>query len=169
MDDPTVPLRPAGGEPRFLCDAMLVRLGRWLRAAGYDTMIARGGTEDRDLITRAIADERIILTRDRRLREIRGARRHALVLHSDRLEEAIAEITPRFDIDWLARPFSRCLVCNLVLSPAPPLARARLPADVLNAHAEINYCRQCDRLYWPGGHVRRMMQRLARWRVGEFA
>ena len=142
--------------------------GHWLRAAGYDTVIASGSTADRDLIVRAIADRRIVLTRDRKLREIRGAAEHAAVLRGERLTELVAEITERFDIDWLARPFSRCLVCNLALSPAPPLAKSRLPADVLEMHAVINYCRQCDRLYWPGGHVRRMTRRLERWRAGEF-
>jgi hypothetical protein len=29
--------------PRFLCDEMLHGLGRWLRAAGYDTVIAESG------------------------------------------------------------------------------------------------------------------------------
>jgi len=156
-------------ERRFLCDAMLVHLGHWLRAAGYDTVIAGGRTDDRDLITRAVADGRIILTRDRELRHIRGAREHAVVLHDERLEDLAAAVTRRFGVDWLAKPFSRCLVCNLALSPAPPLARGRLPADVRSLHQEINYCRQCDRLYWAGGHVRRMAQRLERWRAGDFA
>ena len=168
MDDPDGPLRTSHREPLFLCDAMLARLGRWLRAAGYDTVIAGGGTDDHDLITRAAADGRVLLTRDRRLREIRGAAAHAAVLRSERLTELVAEITERFAVDWLAKPFSRCVVCNLPLSPAPPLAKSRLPADVREAHAEINYCRQCDRLYWPGGHVRRMTRRLERWRAGEF-
>ena len=35
-----------------MCDEMLLRLGRWLRAAGYDTAIAEGGMEDPALIAR---------------------------------------------------------------------------------------------------------------------
>ncbi len=164
MDDASSP----DPDARFLCDAMLAKLGHWLRAAGYDTLIARGSTEDRDLITRAIADRRIVLTRDRRLREIKGALEHAVVLHGERLDDAVAEITTRLGIDWLAKPFSRCLVCNLVLTPAPPLALSRLPPDVLSVQTEINYCRQCDKVYWPGGHVQRMTRRLARWNSRDF-
>jgi hypothetical protein len=33
----------SGQVPRFLCDEMLRGLGRWLRAAGYDTVIAEVG------------------------------------------------------------------------------------------------------------------------------
>ena len=40
---------------RFLCDEMLVGLGRWLRIAGYDTAIADRGRRDRDLVEQAHA------------------------------------------------------------------------------------------------------------------
>jgi len=163
----TIPT-PDDVELRFLCDAMFGQLGHWLRAAGYDTLIAGQGTADGDLIGRAIADRRILLTRDRKIGEIRGAGTHAVVLRSERIEAVAADITSRLAIDWLARPFSRCLECNVVLERAPDLARGRLPAGVRAMMAEINHCRQCDRLYWPGGHVRRMTERLARWRAGEF-
>src|SRR5207244_10099328 len=52
---------------RLLCDEMLARLGRWLRAAGYDTAIAENGMPDAALIRRCVAENRILLTRDRHL------------------------------------------------------------------------------------------------------
>src|SRR5689334_350075 len=39
-------------ELRLMCDEMLLRLGRWLRAAGYDTAFAAGGADDAALIAR---------------------------------------------------------------------------------------------------------------------
>lgn len=168
MDEISAARAEASIEPRFLCDAMLGQLGHWLRAAGYDTLIAEQRTTDRALIARAMADRRILLTRDRKLQEIREARQHAVLLRGERIQDLVTDITPRFRIDWLADPFSRCLVCNLRLTPAPPLARDRLPPAVRETVNEINYCRQCDKLYWAGGHVRRMMQRLQCWRAGEF-
>jgi hypothetical protein len=153
---------------RFLCDAMLVQLGHWLRAAGYDTVIAERHTSDRALVTRAIVDGRILLTRDRKIREISDAQRHVVLLRRERIHDLVADITPQFGIDWLAKPFSRCLVCNMKLRPAPPLARSRLPPAVLESVPEINYCRQCDKLYWAGGHVRRMLERLERWQAGDY-
>ena len=41
---------------RLLCDEMLARLGRWLRAAGYDTEIATGGASDRALTAHCAGD-----------------------------------------------------------------------------------------------------------------
>ena len=53
--------------PRFLCDEMLRGLGRWLRAAGYDTVIAGGGIPDRALAARCAEEDRVLLTKDRQL------------------------------------------------------------------------------------------------------
>ena len=53
--------------PRFLCDEMLHGLGRWLRAAGYDTVIVKGGIPDRELARRCAGEDRILLTKDRHL------------------------------------------------------------------------------------------------------
>ena len=43
---------------RFLCDAMLGGLAKWLRAAGYDTYYARQGTDvsDRSLTRKALEE-----------------------------------------------------------------------------------------------------------------
>jgi uncharacterized protein with PIN domain len=154
---------------RLLCDAMLARLGHWLRAAGYGTLVAAHRTGDHALLTRALADGRVVLTRDRQLLGIRAADGHALLLRRDDLAGQAAEITNPLGIDWLRDPFSRCLLCNVALRPAPPLARGRLPEAVRDEFDDINQCPQCDRLYWAGGHVRRMRRRLERWREGDFA
>jgi uncharacterized protein with PIN domain len=153
-----------GPLPRLLCDEMLVQLGHWLRAAGYDTLVAHRRAQDRSLVARAMIDDRVLLTRDHKLCEIRDAARCAILLHGEGIEEWVREITPRLEIDWLARPFSRCLVCNTLLQPAPDLARGRLPQAVLETVDPINYCRQCDKLYWAGGHVRRMLRQLEAWK-----
>jgi uncharacterized protein with PIN domain len=52
---------------RLLCDEMLKRVGRWLRAAGYDVAIVEDGARDDDLLKRATAEHRLLLTCDRRL------------------------------------------------------------------------------------------------------
>jgi uncharacterized protein with PIN domain len=52
---------------RLLCDEMLRGLGRWLRAAGYDTVIAKGGLPDRTLAERRTEEDRVLLTKDRDL------------------------------------------------------------------------------------------------------
>jgi uncharacterized protein len=52
---------------RFLCDEMLRGLGRWLRAAGFDTVIAEQRLPDRVLARRSAEEDRVVLTKDRHL------------------------------------------------------------------------------------------------------
>lgn len=153
---------------RFLCDAMLARLGRWLRAAGYDTAIADGRETDRALVLRAHRERRLLLTRDRQILTIRGAPATTLVLSHDHLDACVAELNRRLKLDWRHDPFSRCLVCNVELEPAGPERGDRLAAATLEGRRDISACPSCERLYWEGDHVRRMRARLERW-AGEGA
>jgi uncharacterized protein with PIN domain len=52
---------------RLLCDEMLKGIGRWLRAAGYDTAIAQDGVADEGLLAQARVENRVLLTCDRAL------------------------------------------------------------------------------------------------------
>jgi uncharacterized protein len=54
-------------------------------------------------------------------------------------------------------PFA-ALVGNRSLEIAAPELAALVPKDL-----GLRVCPECGRLYWPGGHVRRMQQRLAFW------
>jgi len=69
--------------PRFLCDEMLGRLCRYLRAAGYDTVLANNGNQDRDLLQQCHEEGRYFLTQDRLVREHRAARGIALIPAGD--------------------------------------------------------------------------------------
>ncbi|MHC4731276.1 MAG: Mut7-C RNAse domain-containing protein, partial [Planctomycetota bacterium] len=59
-------------EARFFCDDHLRRLARWLRAAGYD-VAWQAAIDDDDLLARAGAEGRVVLTLDRALAR-RGGR-----------------------------------------------------------------------------------------------
>ena len=49
---------------KLFCDEMLIKLGRWLRVAGYDTRIARQGMSDRQIMQLAREENRCLITRD---------------------------------------------------------------------------------------------------------
>lgn len=149
---------------RLLCDEMLRGIGRWLRAAGYDTAIARDGVADEDLLARARAENRILLTCDRALAGRSASAAAVVLLATESLDEAAATLRERLAIDWLHAPFSRCLLDNALLHPAAPAALARLPEGARTDAGPITVCPDCGRIYWPGSHVRRMRARLVRWR-----
>ncbi len=151
----------AEAPPRFFCDAMLGGLARWLRAAGYDTLLAQNES-DRELLALARADARQFLTCDRTVREHKASRGVALVLPQTRLDVIAELVGRRFAIDWLARAFTRCVLDNALLEPATAEQVASHPHPLPDL---VLRCPACGRLYWEGSHQRRMRRRLERWQV----
>jgi hypothetical protein len=74
---------------------MLKGIGRWLRAAGYDTAIAQDGVADEDLLAQARAENRVLLTCDRALAG-RAAPGAVVLLATESLDEAAAALRD----DW---------------------------------------------------------------------
>jgi uncharacterized protein with PIN domain len=148
--------------PRFLADAMLGALARWLRVldvdAAYDPAL-----DDPELVERAVAEGRTILTRDRKLVERRLARNHLLIRSDEpgaQVRQVLAEAAIRPDP---ARLFARCLRCNTPLQPlAADQARARVPPFVARTQEEFRACPGCGRIYWRSTHVERMRDWLRR-------
>lgn len=145
---------------------MLHRLARWLRAAGYDTAIADHRHGDRDVLDRAIAEGRLLLTCDRKMLERREAHQRVRLLPANDLDGAARRLARDIGVDWLLRPFSRCLVDNAALLPATPGQCAGIPPSARALDGAVLVCPDCGRLYWPGSHVRRMRRRLEAWRAG---
>jgi len=148
---------------RLLCDEMLGRLGGWLRAAGYDTAIAEGGSTDQALLAHCAAEGRILVTRDRHLARLAAGAVPVVRLGEGGLEAQARALREALGIDWLHAPFTRCLLDNAPLEPAPGEVAALVPPASRAAGGPLQRCPECDRLYWPGGHVRRMQARLAEW------
>jgi uncharacterized protein with PIN domain len=142
---------------------MLHGLGRWLRAAGYDTVIAGGGIPDRALAARCAEEDRVLLTKDRQLASPVSAIAPVVLLPGNGIDETARALRIALHIDWQCAPFTRCLVDNRPLEAAPPHLVMQVPERSRAAGGPFWVCPNCGRLYWPGGHVRRMQQRLAVW------
>lgn len=98
--------------PRFLCDEMLGHLCRYLRAAGYDTLLASNGASDADLLQQCHTEKRYFLTQDTLIPEHKAANGIALILPHAPLDELAARVGEYYRLDWTARAFSRCLLDN---------------------------------------------------------
>jgi uncharacterized protein with PIN domain len=154
-------------EVRFLCVEMLAGLGRWLRIAGYDTVITGRGCRDRDLVEQAHAEQRILLTRDRRLVEIRRANDRTIVLQGSGIDACAKELAQRLSLDWKLDPLSRCTLCNTRLEMAGSHLLESLPLRIRAHGAAVHVCPRCGHLYWEGSHVRRIRRRLESFARGE--
>ena len=133
-----------------------------MRAAGYDVAIVDEGVPDDELVARAAAESRLLLTCDRGLGERSGPDATVMVLGTASFDRAARELRERLGVDWLYAPFSRCLLDNAPLMAADEHSIAELPATARQGDGPIRRCPECGRLYWPGSHVRRMRAKLAR-------
>jgi uncharacterized protein with PIN domain len=152
--------------PRFLCDEMLGHLCRYLRAAGYDTLLANNGASDAELLLQCRTDGRYFLTQDTLIREHKVANGIALILPHTELDQLAARVGEHFQLDWLSHSFTRCLVDNTPLVAADGAAMARAPEDARRPGEPLRHCPACGRVYWHGSHYKRMRAKLAAWQAG---
>ena len=151
--------------PRFLCDEMLGRLCRYLRAAGYDTLFANNGHQDRVWLQQCHDEGRYFLTQDQLVREHKAARGIALILPQGDIDQLAAILGTHFQLDWLSHAFTRCLLDNTPLRTADAAAMAQVPLDAIRPDEPLNACPACGRVYWQGSHYKRMRSRLSRWQT----
>ncbi len=142
---------------------MLQRLGSWLRAAGYDTLIAKDAEDDYQLLRKAIDEGRLLITRDRELARHRRARGTVIYIECDNLEQCVADLSGKVAINWLMNPFTRCMNCNTPLIDATPQQVRSLP-PITKEHVDAAfYCPECKQVFWEGSHVKRMRRHLDEW------
>jgi uncharacterized protein with PIN domain len=145
---------------------MLGQLCRYLRAAGYDTLFANNGHQDRDLLRQCHDEGRYFLTQDQLVREHKTARDIAMILPQGDLDHLASILRARFQLDWLSHAFTRCLVDNTPLLAADAAAAASVPPDARRPGEAPTVCPACGRVYWRGSHYKRMHARLAKWQAG---
>ena len=88
---------------RFIVDAHLGRLSRLLRMLGFDTLY-KNNYKNEEIITEALTQKRIILTRDSGLLKNRSITHGYLIRETDPHEQA-REVIRRFDLYSQAKPF----------------------------------------------------------------
>lgn len=140
---------------RFIADVHLGRLVKYLRLCGFDTFFSTEA-DDPEIISRALEEKRVILTRDRGLLLNRHVT-HGYWIRSDHPVSQMKELIVRFDLKNLVGLFTRCMVCNGILEDVTKEEiRARLREDTLRYFNEFSICSGCHRIYWKGSHYDRM-------------
>lgn len=134
--------------PRFLVDQMCAQVGRWLRASGYDTVIIETSLPDESIFQSASSEKRLLITRDRDFKKIDPEEKQIIYLLSDDMHEAAIQLKKR-GVDWLYRPFTRCLECNSLLE---------------NHTQETWLCPACKHIFWRGSHTENMERQMKVWK-----
>ena len=146
---------------KLIADGMLGRLARWLRILGYDTLYAPAW-EDNELVRRARAEGRLLLTRDTALAQRRGIQ--SLLVEAQTLPAQLREVVDKLGLQAESL-FSRCSLCNLPLEGiSKDAAQSRVPPYVFATQEHFHRCPGCGRIYWRGTHwqgMRKLLDEIA--------
>jgi len=144
---------------QFVADGHLGKLARNLRLLGFDvTYDCRAN--DRQLLAIMEAENRALLTRDRRLLM------HAVVQtgycpRSQDPDEQTIEVIRRFNLHDLIVPFTRCLRCNATLQEAAKTDIVEKLEPLTKLYYEqFRRCTGCIQIYWSGSHFTKLQKRL---------
>ncbi|MEN8259598.1 MAG: Mut7-C RNAse domain-containing protein [Pseudomonadota bacterium] len=143
----------------FVLDVHLGKLTKLLRLLGFDAKY-RNDFHDAEIVDISVRENRIILTRDRRLLYAKVIT-HGYWLRSMDPEEQLREVIRRFDLTAHIRPFHRCLMCNGRISQ---VAKEEV-VDLLEPLTRLYYddffrCLECGKIYWRGSHFDHMTESL---------
>ncbi|MBV8773469.1 MAG: Mut7-C RNAse domain-containing protein [Deltaproteobacteria bacterium] len=142
--------------PKFAADRMLVRLARWLRLMGAD-VLCDPALSGADILGRARAEGRPLLTRDKRLRTAPDV----LYIEHHLFRDQLRQVIGRYPFDPHRFAFTRCSSCNRLLKRVPRDTVAySVPPFVYAAHESFAVCDQCNRIHWDASHVERAMQEI---------
>ncbi len=130
---------------------------------GYDTLFFSGG-DDSDMIATALAEDRVLLTRDTRImqrRLVTTGRLKAVFIQSEEPEQQMRQVLKTLELDIRFRPFALCLECNRPLvERSRRQVKDRVPPYVLKTQQQYMECPACGRIYWRGTHWQAMSRKL---------
>jgi len=142
-------------ETRFILDAHLGKLARYLRMLGFDCLF-RNDFEDSDIIDISVKEKRIILTRDKLLLKSKRIT-HGYFVRSTEKHQQLREVVRKFDLYSQFKSFTRCMTCNSELVPRKKQdIKHEVPPDVARCFDIFYYCPSCRKVYWKGSHFKRM-------------
>ncbi|KAK1928619.1 Exonuclease mut-7 [Phytophthora citrophthora] len=152
-------------EYKFLADSMVARVGKWLRTIGMDVIIwdpysvpKKTASQDHKaaLLALSVCEQRILLTRDKKLAGRRDAGA-CFVVSSDDPFKQFQEIKTHFALKLVKEEMmSRCSRCNAKGFDVVDLDYVRnqtedeVHPNVLEVVTEFWVCRVCHKIYWEG-------------------
>jgi len=149
--------------PRFIVDNNVGKLVKWLRIMGYDTLFF-GGSSDSSMITIALNEDRVILTRDTQImkrRVVTSGQLKAILITSDEPERQMRQVIDTLHLNCQFRPFTLCLECNQPLvERSKEQVKDLVPPYVFQTQSQYVECPACHRIYWRGTHWQAMTKKL---------
>ncbi len=147
--------------PRFMMDHMTIRLGKYLRALGYDAIWAHG-VRTHELILAANRDGRFFVTRNTRIQSEYPVPLKLVQARSDDPAQQLRELCAQLPAVRTDHAFSRCIRCNVPLQPVADkeAIRTHVHPNVYRRYEHFYVCPNCQTVFWKGSHVRNTCRKL---------
>jgi hypothetical protein len=147
---------------KILCDQMLGTLTKWLRILGFDVFNANTKLTDEELLEIAKNENRIIISRDKRL-ILSGKKSNLNVIEikSTNLNQQLKQVLEHLHINE-KEILSRCTICNTKLESIQKReVEGKVPERVFENKNDFWFCQKCNKLYWMGTHYENMLHRIS--------
>ncbi len=130
---------------------------------GYDTLFF-DGSDDSRMIATALAEDRVILTRDTQImrrRVVTNGQLKAILIKGDEPEQQMHQVIDALNLDYQFSPFAICLECNQpLLERSKQQVKDLVPPYVFQTQNQYMECPACHRIYWRGTHWQAMTRQL---------
>ena len=137
--------------PKFVLDNHLGKLAKYLRMLGLDISYSNK-FQDEELVKIAHSEDRLLLSRDRRLL-MHKIIKNAYLIRNTIPKGQLIEVIERFNLSLSLHPFQRCLNCNQKLEDIQKEEIiGRLLPLTKRYYNEFRICYNCDQVYWKGSH-----------------
>ena len=142
-------------QPSFILDVHLGRLAKYLRMLGFDALYKNNYTRS-DIINIADKEKRTILTRDMNFLKMKSVTR-GYAIRSPYPDKQTREVIGHFNLHYLIKPFSRCMLCNGQIEPIAKDDISDTLEELTRRYYDTFYhCTICGKIYWEGSHFERM-------------
>ena len=146
---------------RFMIDHMLIKLGKYLRIAGYDAewdMKLR----THELILRANVERRVFVTRNTRLPHQYPEPDRLVTIKSTDPVVQFQNLVSELGLDPQRALFSKCIRCNEKLQYVADKSEieSKIHPNVYARYEHFYRCPKCGTVFWKGSHVRNTCRKL---------
>lgn len=144
----------------FIVDNMLKGLAKWLRFLGFFSITVENIHNARDYLQQHPSSIFLTSSSDHlgQLENYQG-----FLVKGKKISDQLQELNREFHIFEKINLFSICSLCNVALEPISIEAVIdKVPEGVRKKVKKFQFCPHCQRVYWQGGHITRLLNKIKR-------
>ncbi len=156
---------------KFLTDAMLGKLTRFLRIFGYDTVYANDLEDyfglrplpDDKLLEYATKNDRILITRDYPF--YKKIPKNRIFLEGEGVYNYLKQLKDKLNLNYnFSMEKARCSICNAILSKVTnkESIRNEVQPETFKFHDDFFQCENlsCKKIFWEGTHINDIIKKM---------